>query len=365
MKYIISLLLLLSSFGKLNAQVLVPVKIDTTQGKTLALYQFINSYMQQDTISNELWHPKYKGKAIYNYTMDWIWGQYTPKKISKLYDLELSELQILNDSLAYFKLLTKSRPKEKQDTEVSVYKFYIVKIGDRYYLDNCKPYDDSRFKTYATKNIIFHYSPFYKPDQQRMNKASEQMEVLYSQLRRPHLPKPLDYYLCATEEELNNLSNIVIWTGGLGAFTNIPEGYVVAINDDPLYKHEFVHAILQSSANCFFMQEGIASLYGGMNKGKLSYEQGIRELKAGYLSGKCHFDNLYAREVKEQYNGSLTYTFAAAFCKYLIDQYGLDYFYKLYYNKEITTENFLQKVSASTGKTELEIKQGVEAVIFK
>lgn len=321
--------------------------------------------MQQDTISNELWHPKYKGKTVYNYTMDWTWGRFTPKKISKLFKVELVELQMVNDSLAYFKLLTKARSEKTQDNAVNVYKFYIVKIGKHYYLDNCKPYDDSRFKTYATKNIIFRYSPFYNPEKERMKKASDQLESLYKQLKRPHLSSPVVYYMCANEEELNNLSNIVIWDGGLGGFTNIPDGYVVAINDDPFYKHEFVHAILKSSANCFFMQEGIASLYGGMNKGKLSYEQGIKELKAGYLSGKCNFDNLYAREVKAQYNSNLTYTFAAAFCKYLIDQYGLEYFYKLYYDKEITTDNFMQKVTAITGKTEQQIKNGVEGMIFQ
>ncbi|MBB2148686.1 hypothetical protein [Pedobacter gandavensis] len=82
------------------------------------------------------------------------------------------------------------------------------------------------------------------------------------------------------------------------------------------------------------------------------------------ISGKCNFDNLYAREVKAQYNSNLTYTFAAAFCKYLIDQYGLEYFYKLYYDQEITTDNFMQKVTAITGKTEQQIKNGVEGIIL-
>ncbi len=198
-----------------------------------------------------------------------------------------------------------------------------------------------------------------------MSKASDQLESLYVQLKRPRLKKPIDYYLCSTEEELNNLSNIIIWNGGLGGYTNIPEGFIVAINNNPVYKHEFVHAILGSSANCFFLQEGIAVLYGGMDKGAKSYEKGIQELKSCYATGQCNFDNLYAREVKQQYSSSFTYTFAAAFCKYLIDNYGLDYFYKLYYNKEITTENFMEKVSETTGKSQAEIRNGVEKLILQ
>ncbi|SJN27821.1 hypothetical protein [Sphingobacterium sp. JB170] len=100
-----------------------------------------------------------------------------------------------------------------------------------------------------------------------MIKTNEALESLYIQHKKPKLKMPIDYYMCANEEELNNLSNIIIWNGGLGAYTNIPEGFIVAINENPVYKLEFVHAVLRSSANCFFMQEGIAVLYDGMYKG--------------------------------------------------------------------------------------------------
>lgn len=364
MKPIVTVFLLLLTYFQSFAQLKVPVKIDTSKSQTRQLYQFIDAYLQQDTISREMWHPKYKGKKVYDYTMDWLWGSKSPKKFSKLFELELAELQKVNDTLSYVKILAKSRPEKLHEDFSNVYKFYIVEIKGKYYLDNCKEYDAVRFKKHQTKNLNFYVSPFYTVDKKAMEKASEQLERLYVQLKRPRLAKPIDYYLCATEEELNNLSNIVIWNGGLGGYTNIPEGFIVAINSNPDYKHEFIHAILGSSANCFFLQEGIATLYGGMDKGMKSYEKGIEELKACYGTGQCNFDNLYAREVKQQYSSTLTYTFAGAFCKYLIDNYGLDYFYKLYYNEAITTENFMEKVSESTGKSQAEIRKGVEKLIL-
>ncbi|WP_316751774.1 hypothetical protein [Pedobacter gandavensis] len=146
-----------------------------------------------------------------------------------------------------------------------------------------------------------------------MSKSSEQLKTLFVQLKRPRLKKPIDYYLCSTEEELNNLSNIIIWDGGLSGYTNISEGFIVAINNNPVYKHEFVHAILGQNANCFFLQEGIATIYGGMDKGVKSYEKGIEELKSCYATGQCNFDNLYDREVIQHYGEQVDLYFCSSF----------------------------------------------------
>ena len=355
---------LIFAFYKLQAQVPISAKIDTSNQKTISLINFINTYMSQDTISNALWHPKYKTKLFYNYNMDWIWGEYSPKQIAKKFDLELVELQSINDTLSYFKLLARSKPDKKTNTYTNVYKYYIVKIGDKYYLDNCKDYDFKSFISYQTRNIHFYLSPFYKLNFRAMEKASRSLDSLSKAMKRPLPKKPIEYYMCSNEGELNNIANIVIWNGGLTGFTNSQDGYVVGINDNPSYVHEFVHAILGFGADCFFLQEGMATLYGGSNKGKTSYQQGIKELKDCYNTGNCTFEKLYAREVDTKYSSVLSYTFAAACCKYLINQYGIDFLYSLYYNKNITSGNFLEKVIQKTGKSRNELKTGIEKFIL-
>ena len=346
------------------AQIKVPVKIDTTQQQNMKLYQFIKTYMNQDTISNALWRPEYKSKPFYDYNMDWIWSEYTPKKISQKFDLELSELQSINDTLSYFKLSAHSKPDKKSNTYTNVYKYYIVEINGKYYLDNCKAYDSKYFTSYKTKNISFYLSPFYTPDEKAMDHASLELDSLVKLLKRPALNHPIEYYMCSNEGELNNLANIVIWNGGLTGFTNSQDGYVVGINDNPSYQHEFIHAILKMGANCFFLQEGMAMLYGGGNKGKTSYIQGISDLKDCYKSGNCNFDKLYARKTDTKYSSILSYTFAAACCKYIIDQYGMDFLYELYYDKNITSENFLEKLMQKTGKSKEQIRKSVEKLIL-
>ncbi|RZM25686.1 MAG: hypothetical protein EOO88_18400 [Pedobacter sp.] len=346
------------------AQVAVSLKIDTSKADNKQSIEFIKKYFNKEKVDKTLWHPKYKNSVVWDYSMDWIWGRWSPNKIAKSFALEIVELQKLNDTLSYFKIAAVSNPEIMLDKFTNVYKYYIVKLDGQYYLDNCKPYDQNRFTSYKTKNINFYTSPFYNIEPAKMQSAARELEKLNKRLKRPTLSRPIDYYLCATEEELNNLSNTVIWNGGLGAYTNIPEHFIVAINDNPDYKHEFVHALLGPSANCFFLQEGMASLYGGMDKGVKSYEQGRQELQACYKSGDCSFNTLYTRNVGQKYSSSLTYAFAAACCKYLIDNYGLEYFYKIYYNTEITTENFLEKVSMITGKTKTELQTGIEKTIL-
>jgi len=347
------------------AQLAVSSKIDTSKSKTLSLVKFINSYMQKEAINKDLWHPKYQNKEVWDYSMDWIWGRFSPKKITGLFDMEIVELQSVNDTLSYFKLLAKSKPEKLEENFTNIYKYYIVEINGNYFLDNCKEYDKVRFKEYKTKSINFYASPFLNIPIEKMKNAAHEFEKLNAVLKRPKLQKPIDYYMCATEEELNNLSNIVVWNGGLGGYTNIPEGWIVAIGSEPNYSHEFVHAILGQSAHCFFLQEGMASLYGGMERGTKNYNQGVAELKDCYKKGNCNFDQLYTRKIDQKYSSSLGYSFAAVCCKYLIDNFGLEYFYKIYYDKTITSDNFLEKISSITGKNPAEIKAGIEALILK
>lgn len=360
---LIGFILMMTCFT-LKGQVGIAYKIDTTKQKNLSLCNFVINYMKKDTINNEFWHPKYKNSEAYDYNIDWVWNEYTPKKLSEKCNIEIIELQQINDSLAYFKLQISNKPNKNEEPFTNIYKYYIVELAGKYYMDNCKDYDSKKFAYYKTKNIGFYTSCFYKIDKQKMENASKSIDSLYSALKVKKSKKAIDYFMCASEEELNNLANIVVWNGGLSGFTNIPEGYVVGINDNPSYRHEFIHAILGYGANCFFLQEGIATLYGGTDKGKISYKKGLIELKECYKKGDCNFDNLYAREVGSKYSSNLTYTFAATFCKYIIDNFGFDLFYKLYYDKNISSTNFIEKLTNSTGKDKETLIKEVEKMIL-
>lgn len=356
MKHIIIIALLLLKFN-VSAQVLVPLKIDTSKVDFKNRYNFVVEFMNQDTISKQMWHPKYKGIKFYNYNsfIDWIWRTLPPKKILERFHVRLAELQIISDSISYFKLEVSNNDTTNMAV-FNTYKFYIVTVNGSFYLDNCMEYEYHKFINYETKNISYYVSPFFKIDKSELEKSSLKFDSLRISLKRPPLSQKLKYFMCANEEEMNLLSNIVIWDGGVGGFTNMEQKFVVGLTNNVFYKHEFVHAILGVGAPCFFLGEGIATLYGGLDGGKVPFTESIPELKECYNSGICNFDTLYARKVYSMYNNNLTYTFAAVFCDWIIEEIGYDAFLKLYYDPSITTNNFLKKVSDRLNISENKIK---------
>ncbi len=362
MKKLLLLALLFTSYHA-HGQLKLAFQVDTTLQKNKSLYEFVNSYFNQTSINNTLWHPKYKNKTYYHYTTDWIWRRFTPKQISNKFNLEMVELQDVNDTLSYFNLSVQSKPSVVNDSYTNLYKYYLVKVKGKWYLDNCKDYDFKNFSTYSTKNIRFFISPSYQLNFKGMHKASIEIDSLCRILDKPGLKKPIEYYMCAEEDELNNLANIVNGRGSSTGYTNSEDGVIAGLNDNPSYKHEFVHAILGPGADCFFLQEGMAMLYGGGNKGQTSYQQGIANLRECYNSGSCNFNNLYALKTDTQFSNILSYSFAAACCKFIIDDYGLDCLYELYYDKAVTTQNFLDKLSQKTGKNRDELKISIEKQI--
>lgn len=357
------LLALLFTFYGAHGQLKLAFQVDTTLQKNKSLYEFINNYFKQTTVSNASWHPKYKNKTYYNYTNDWIWRRFTPKQISDKFNLEMVELQDVNDTLSYFHLSAQSKPSVVTDSYTNLYKFYLVKVKGKWYLDNCKDYDFKNFSRYPTKNIHFFVSPAYQLDVKGMIKASAEIDSLCRILDKPGLRKPIEYYMCAEEDELNKLANIISGRGNPTGYTNSEDGVVAGLNDNPSYKHEFVHTILGPGADCFFLQEGMAMLYGGGNKGQTSYQQGIANLRDCYNSGSCNFNNLYALKTDTKFSNILSYSFAAACCKFIIDDYGLDCLYELYYDKSVTTQNFLDKLGQKTGKNREELKASIEKQI--
>lgn len=372
---VVAILLIFSNFH-LSAQIdsiykpgtlYLAFKIDTTNQKINSLYHFINYYMNRDTIDKKCWNPKYNNTATYNYAdyVDWIWRDKTPAWILKKYYVKLVELDTISSNLAYFKLLVFA----KNDTTMwvsnysSVYKYYITKINGNYYLDNCKEYETKKYFAYNTKNIHFHCSPFLTNDTLEMKKASNKVDSLCFQLERKPLTSPIDYYMCSNESEMSMLCNIDIWDGRVGGITNMIDKIIICITNRVYYPHEFIHAILGYGANCNFLQEGIASYYGGLGQ-TLSYQDGLNELKECYHTGRCNFDNLCALKIYNLTNSNPKYAFAGAFCQYLIDTIGMKKFYELYYDKTITNQNFLEKVQQVTNKSKEEIKVEVEKIIL-
>jgi hypothetical protein len=362
MKTKLLLLLLLFSFN-MKAQLKFQFKIDTTNKTINGLYHFINDYMKQDSISKKYWNPKYKNAEGYNNSAmlgDGLWKYKTPKWITQNFFVKLVELDTINDTLSYFKLLVTNN--DTLDNFTCLYKYYITKVAGKYYLDNCKEYETRNFFTYKTKNIIFHCSPLLKNDTFAMIRASNQVDSLCKVLARKPPDSPFDYYMCSSESEMSIICNIEIWDGRVGGITALKERMIISITKDVFYPHEFIHVILGYGTSVI-LKEGIASYYGGLSQ-NLTYKDGLLYLRECYETRRCNFDDLYAGKITNLLNSNPRYAFSGAFTQYLIETIGINKFYDLYYNKEITNENFLEKIQTLTHKSKEEIKAGVEKIIL-
>lgn len=341
----------------------VHVAIDTTNESLYRKYLFIKEYYNQDSNLKNYWHPKYKNFKKYNFSslVDGITQRKTPKEIKNNFDIEITEIQELNDTLSYFKVALSS----EKDYNIVEYKYYLVERKGRLYIDNCKDYEKYIFHKFITSNIIFYISNWYDINEEDLLNANLKFDSLYNFLS-PKKTKPIvENYLCASVEEMNILNNMTYFYGYVGGFTNIEQNYIVAHYNEPFYTHEFVHVLLGSpTGNCFILGEGIASFLGGLSH-NVTYKQGLEYLKSCYRNGRCTFDLLYERKIFNPRDNTPTYAFAGAFCEFLISRYGMDSFYDLYYDKEVNDRNLLEKVSEKEGIDREEIIDAIEKIIMK
>ncbi|MBW6484451.1 MAG: hypothetical protein K0B10_15520 [Vicingaceae bacterium] len=345
----------------------VSLKIDTiNNSKNKEYISYIMSFMNDSIVDNPIfWHPKYNTitHKNFNYNIDWLWRTLPPKDIKTKFYTQIMELQHINDSLSYFKILISDNDSTLMSI-YNIYKFYIIKKDEKKYIENCLPIEkNDLFNKIETKNITFYVSRFYNQiKEDEFKKASLYIDSLkqFFRINKPFIK--FDYYMCNNEEEMNKLSNIVVWDGGVGGYTNFEQNFIVALTSTPIYAHEFIHILLGKGGSCFFLGEGVASLYGGLSF-NTSFDEGKKILKECYINNICNYEDLCKRKSYNNYNNTETYTFAAIICSYIIDSYGIDFFLNLYYDSKINTNNFFNELSIKTGQTPQYIKSQIEQII--
>jgi len=318
--------------------------IDTTDIEIAERIKFIRSYYNQETDYKEFWHPKYKNYNSCNFSelVDGISRNLSPKRIRDRFNTQITELQLLNDSLSYFKIFIS----DKSDPHLVEYKYYLVKLNGKYYLDNCKEYEKYRFNSYKTQYITFYTSPWIKADTIKMVEASNALSELYSKLTPDKPLQNITNFVCSSVEEMNILTNMTHYYGYVGGFAQMDDNFIVSHNGPYDYIHEFIHILLGNTAGgSFFLGEGVASYYGGLSY-KTSYKEGLRYLKGCFAEKRCTFDLLLAKKIYNQRDNTPGYAFAALICDFIINNYGYSYFMSLYNNPEVTDANLLNIVSA-------------------
>ena len=173
--------------------------------------------------------------------------------------------------------------------------------------------------------------------------------------------------MCSSEEEMNNLSNIVCWFGGVQGYVNYENNTIIGITSNPSYLHEFVHILLgRGKSSSLFLVEGIASLYGGPGI-LISLEDGLRVVNEYLFKNPNDFQLLLEKKIQGAYNDVYSYTVGAIICKLLIQNFGIDGFMKFYNNPKINDGNLIEFIAVemkiSKKDVENKLKESINEII--
>ena len=342
MKELLLVITLLCSLNIAKAQT-VYTTIDTTNFEMADRIKFIKTYYNQETDYKKFWHPKYKNYKSCNYSelVDGISRNFSPKRMRDNFDIEITEIQTLNDTLSYFKVLLS----DKSDPHILEYKNYMVKIDGKYYLDNCKEYEKYKFNCFKTPYITFYTSPWIYADTTKMVEASNSLLMLHSKLTPDKPLRCIESFICSSVEEMNLITNMTHYYGYVGGCAQMDDNFIVSHRGSLDYTHEFIHLLLGPPAgSSFFLGEGVASYYGGLNY-KTPYKEGLSYLKDCFAEARCTFDLLLAKKIYNQRDNTPGYAFAALLTDFIINNYGYSYFMSLYNNPEVTDETLLNVIS--------------------
>ena len=232
-------------------------------------------------------------------------------------------------------------------------------------MDNCLPYELSRFRPVTTENLDFYVSPYHSINEGEYQLASDAVDSLYRNLGLARERKKFQIFLCSNIEEMNILSNMTKYYGYVGGFANMEQKYAVYTYDTPVHKHEFVHLILDKpSGSSYILGEGMATLFGGISP-FVSYAEGKRFLKKGYENSEYDFQRLYKREISNTRDNVPSYTTAAVVCEYIKREFGIKALLEMYHDPKINDDNLLQELAERENITKDRLVKRIESIIFE
>jgi len=356
--------LLIAVFCSLGAQVYgqtVYEVIDTTKVEIAKRVDFVRNYYNSLTQeeAKAFWHPKLKDVGTYNAAtgIEGYSRNHVPKRIKEFVKLEIIELEILNDSLAYVKIDMRYPGEE---SAIATMKYYIVEDNGTLYLDNAINYERHRFIFRETTDIDFYCSPYKTIDETELMRGSGAIDSLYGMLITRGERKRIQVYWCSSIEEMNIVANMAKYYGYQGGFANSDLGFAAYMYESPVHTHEFVHLLLNGTKeHNFIMEEGMASLFGGLNPNQ-GYGDGKMLVRECLLNGTCSVEDL----TRNRRALNLNYSVWATICEYVIKKLGKDKLFEMYYGKAVNDTNLIEEVCGMLDISEKQMFADLEAMIL-
>jgi len=248
-------------------------------------------YNPNDSLRKSFWCPddvRYLGK---NYALfDRSFFQFGLERAEQLAILKPYILYVepLNDVFFITTLFAKF-PLTVSDSSINnqspwaIIKVAVRKENDKYFLKNVLSYETEFWKKYKYEYLNYLVHPAVEVDTVAMREAKQFIDSLSILWNGEKFDKQIDYYVAPSSSKITDI------TGYQFAFLGNMTGMVLQDSNTNsillftglsnfIYKHEFVHIVLDEFGN-FLWDEGLATFYGGTGAmgGKLDFAQNKKD----------------------------------------------------------------------------------------
>lgn len=285
-KLCISVVLLIICSTTVNAQELIDLptapRVDTTDAevkKVYKLWQKHLSHQPNKIYDNPYWLEQQKKKCHdYDISRRWTYG-YKLANGTNLHDafgLNPRVLSIEKQESRYaIKTLYAPNNLEKSQEIYSIQRVFAGKENGEWKLFSVLPILTDDWQHKKVGDIEYIYPPNFKFDVNKAQDSASFVEHLTNKFDIT-IDEPINYYLAPSFMEMAKISGLdYAWDGNDGR--GYPKNNQVFVGTgSEKYLHELVHTIFKEYELNSYIDEGLATYYGGM--GQRSFDQLIQSM---------------------------------------------------------------------------------------
>lgn len=275
-KFSFSTLLIIAFFLNGNAQELIDLptapRVDTTDAEVQSIYKLWQKHLSNhpDQIyDNPYWSEQQKEKwHDYDISRRWTYG-YELANGMNLHDAFGLKPRVLSiekkDSLYAIKTLYAPKNLENSQEIYSIQRVYASKENGKWKLFSVLPFMTNDWKRKKIGDIQFIYPANFTFDEKKAQSSSNFVRQLTNKFNI-NLSDPINYYLAPSFVEMAKISGLdYAWDGNDGR--GYPKNNQVFVGTgSETYPHELVHAIFKDYELHPFVDEGLATYYGGIGQ---------------------------------------------------------------------------------------------------
>jgi hypothetical protein len=283
-KLSILIILFIYCFSTGNAQELIDLptapRVDTTDAEVKKVYKLWQKHLSHhpDKIyDNPFWSEQQKEKwHDYDISRRWTYGYElgNDMNIHDAFGLKPRVLSIEKQENKYaIKTLYAPNNLEKSQEIYSIQRVYAGKENGEWKLFSALPILTDDWQHKQVGDIEYIYPPNFEFDENEAQDSANFVKEL-TQKFNITLSEPINYYLATSFMEMAKISGLdYAWDGNDGR--GYPKNNQVFVGTgSEKYPHELVHAIFKDYELSTFVDEGLATYYGGM--GEKSFDQLIQ-----------------------------------------------------------------------------------------